>query len=95
MQNMHTTFCSNIIHCAQPITDLAYPVSAKCVKMKRIVEMYQWVEHSQLREIDEGDEIRQERVYTYDVEWSTTLQKSQSFAEELGHQNPRYCLHSN
>lgn len=72
--------------------DNVYLVSFSCVKVKREVEMYQWVEHSDVTEIDEGDEIRHETTYYIETKWSSSLSKSQNFAEELGHKNPRLSL---
>nr|CAB3267102.1 transmembrane protein 43 [Phallusia mammillata] len=84
--NDHLVFHSGFLETDKRIADNVYPVSFGCVKLKRIVEMYQWVEHTDVKEVDE---IRHETTYYYETEWSSSLITSQSFAEELGHKNPR------
>ena len=50
--------------------------------------MYQWVEHTDVKEYDEGDEVRRETTYTYSTEWRYEVVKSRNFDEEVGHENP-------
>lgn len=82
-----------LIHVSGPLEaeilgDPIYPVALPCVRFSRHVEMYQWVEHSEVHEYEERNEIRKETEYTYDAEWSHIVHKSKDFAEEFGHQNP-------
>uniref|UniRef100_H2Z2Q8 Transmembrane protein 43 n=1 Tax=Ciona savignyi TaxID=51511 RepID=H2Z2Q8_CIOSA len=69
-----------------------YKFSVPCVKLRRKVEMFQWVEHSHSTEVSVGDSIKKETTYTYDTEWSETLSNSRNFDEEIGHVNPRDFL---
>ena len=50
--------------------------------------MYQWVEHTNVVEYDEGDKVRKETTYSYSTEWRTDLVRSRNFDEEVGHRNP-------
>ena len=65
-----------------------YNLQIKCVKLLRKVEMYQWVEHSDVKEYDEGDKVRRETTYSYSTEWRSDLVSSRNFDEEVGHRNP-------
>ncbi|XP_076812856.1 transmembrane protein 43-like [Clavelina lepadiformis] len=89
LSNGRLVHVSGLLHTNKVLGDPSYGVAVPCVKLHRKVEMYQWVEHSTLKEIDEGDEIRQETTYTYNTEWSSTSVKSRDFAEEFLHQNPK------
>nr|XP_002119557.1 transmembrane protein 43 [Ciona intestinalis] len=78
-----------LLEAENDIQDDYYKIKLPCVKLKRTVEMYQWIEHSQSKETNVGDKIETETTYTYDLEWSSTLSQSRNFAEEIGHTNPR------
>jgi hypothetical protein len=47
------------------LSDKEFGVSVGAVKLKRTVEMYQWVEHETRREVNEGDRTREETEYSY------------------------------
>lgn len=70
------------------LTDSTYNVVVNAVKLKRTVEMYQWVEHQSKREYNEGGQTRTETTYSYDLEWRSDLVRSQSFDNMVGHTNP-------
>ncbi|EDO34886.1 predicted protein, partial [Nematostella vectensis] len=70
------------------LSDADYGVAVKAVKLKREVEMYQWVEHSSTREYDEGDRKRVETTYSYNKEWLSHIVNSHQFDNPHGHQNP-------
>uniref|UniRef100_A0A3B3ZI22 Transmembrane protein 43 n=1 Tax=Periophthalmus magnuspinnatus TaxID=409849 RepID=A0A3B3ZI22_9GOBI len=76
------------LHTAQPLHDPNYRVVVQAVKLKREVEMYQWVEYSESRDYQENGETKTETTYTYNTEWKSELVNSRNFAEEIGHQNP-------
>ena len=61
----------------------------KCVNLRRIVEMYQWVEYSEVKEVNEGDKVRRETTYSYSTEWRKDLIQSRNFDKEVGHRNPK------
>ncbi|KAM9408528.1 transmembrane protein 43 [Pholidichthys leucotaenia] len=73
---------------SQPLHDPNYRVMVQAVKLKRQVEMYQWVEYSESRDYKEGSETKTETTYTYNTEWKSELVNSRNFDKEIGHQNP-------
>ncbi|XP_053529935.1 transmembrane protein 43 isoform X2 [Ictalurus punctatus] len=52
---------------AQPLYDPNYKVSVQAVKLKRNVEMYQWVESQESRDYQENGETKTETTYTYSL----------------------------
>ncbi|MBN3302098.1 TMM43 protein, partial [Amia calva] len=49
----------------QPLYDPNYRISIHSVKLKREVEMYQWVEYQESRDYEENGERKTETTYTY------------------------------
>uniref|UniRef100_A0AAV2M7Y9 Transmembrane protein 43 n=1 Tax=Knipowitschia caucasica TaxID=637954 RepID=A0AAV2M7Y9_KNICA len=76
------------LHTAQPLHDPNYRVVVQAVKLRREVEMYQWVEYSESRDYQENGETKTETTYTYNTEWKSELVNSRNFDKEIGHQNP-------
>ncbi|TWW62084.1 Transmembrane protein 43, partial [Takifugu flavidus] len=72
----------------EPLHDPNYKVVVQAVKLKRQVEMYQWVEHQESKDYQEGGETKTETTYTYNTEWKSELINSRNFDKEIGHQNP-------
>lgn len=73
---------------AQPLHDPNYRVVVQAVKLKRQVEMYQWVEYQESKDYQENGETKTETTYTYNTEWKSELINSRNFDKEIGHQNP-------
>uniref|UniRef100_A0A3B4CUI2 Transmembrane protein 43 n=1 Tax=Pygocentrus nattereri TaxID=42514 RepID=A0A3B4CUI2_PYGNA len=73
---------------SQPLYDPNYKVAVQAVKLKRNVEMYQWVEYQDSREYKEGGETKTETTYTYNTEWKSEVINSRNFDQEIGHTNP-------
>lgn len=73
---------------SQPLHDPNYRVEVQAVKLKREVEMYQWVEYQDSKDYKENGEMKTETTYTYSTEWRSDLINSRHFDEEIGHQNP-------
>ncbi|XP_053529934.1 transmembrane protein 43 isoform X1 [Ictalurus punctatus] len=73
---------------AQPLYDPNYKVSVQAVKLKRNVEMYQWVESQESRDYQENGETKTETTYTYNTEWKSEIVNSRNFDKEIGHVNP-------
>ncbi|XP_036415146.1 transmembrane protein 43 [Colossoma macropomum] len=73
---------------SQPLYDPNYKVAVQAVKLKRNVEMYQWVEYQDSREYKEGGETKTETTYTYNTEWKSEVINSRNFDKEIGHINP-------
>ncbi|KAF3689876.1 Transmembrane protein 43 Protein LUMA [Channa argus] len=76
------------LYTPQPLHDPNYRVVVQAVKMKRQVEMYQWVEYQQSSDYKENGETKTETTYTYNTEWKSELVNSRHFDKEIGHQNP-------
>lgn len=71
------------------LIDPVFGVSAKALKLRRTVEMYQWREKSQSKtkkKLGGGTETVTE--YSYGTEWSDHLINSAGFKKTSGHQNP-------
>ncbi|XP_035517314.1 transmembrane protein 43 [Morone saxatilis] len=73
---------------SQPLYDPNYRVVVQAVKLKRQVEMYQWVEYHESKDYQENGETKTETTYTYNTEWKSELINSRNFDKEIGHQNP-------
>ncbi|KAG5275094.1 hypothetical protein AALO_G00143490 [Alosa alosa] len=73
---------------AQPLHDPNYRVALQAVKLKRQVEMYQWVEYQESRDYVEDGEQKSETTYTYNTEWKSEVINSRNFDKEIGHMNP-------
>jgi hypothetical protein len=71
------------------LADTDFPVSAKAIKLSRVVEMFQWKEesHSETREkLGGGTETT--TTYTYAKAWSPKLIDGSTFRKPEGHGNP-------
>lgn len=86
--NNHLVHLSAQLSTSQPLYDPNYRVVVQAVKLKRQVEMYQWVEYSESKDYQEGGETKTETTYTYNTEWKSELINSRHFDKEIGHQNP-------
>ncbi|XP_029287152.1 transmembrane protein 43 [Cottoperca gobio] len=73
---------------SQPLHDPNYKVVVQAVKLKRQVEMYQWVEYQESKDYQEDGETKTETTYNYNTEWKSELVNSRHFDKEIGHQNP-------
>lgn len=72
----------------KPVNDPHFNIFVNFVKMKRVVEMYQWVETEHSREVqDPNGDTRTESSYDYSQEWRTSLVPSKSF-NSFSHRNP-------
>jgi len=71
------------------LTDYDFNVSVNALKLKRVVEMYQWEETSQSETKEKiGGETETVTTYTYNKIWSERPISSASFGKPAGHQNP-------
>lgn len=72
----------------KPVNDPHFNLPVNAAKMKRVVEMFQWVETQHSRDVqDDNGETRTEYSYDYSQEWRTSLIPSNSFAS-FSHRNP-------
>lgn len=72
----------------KPMTDGEFNVNIHCVAVKRNVEMFQWIEHENKREYNEGDRTRVETTYSYTKEWRSEVIKSSGFSQSTLYRNP-------
>ena len=71
------------------LADTDFPVSAKAIKLSRVVEMFQWNEesHSETRE-KLGGGTETVTTYTYSKTWNPKVIASSTFRHPEGHGNP-------
>ncbi|ROL54773.1 Transmembrane protein 43, partial [Anabarilius grahami] len=86
--NNRLVHLTGTLRTAQPLYDPNYGVSVQTVKLQRRVEMYQWVEYSESRDIKENGETKTETTYSYNTEWKSEVISSRHFDQEVGHMNP-------
>jgi hypothetical protein len=72
------------------LADPDFPfVSASALVLERRVEMYQWREDTETREVKNlGGGVETETTYTYRKAWSGSLNDSSRFHDAAGHRNP-------
>uniref|UniRef100_A0A0K8U2Q2 Transmembrane protein 43 n=2 Tax=Bactrocera latifrons TaxID=174628 RepID=A0A0K8U2Q2_BACLA len=74
----------------EPLTEPDYNIQVLAVKLKRRVQMFQWVEESM--EHNYGESVAsvqtESRTYYYYTEWRDKLIDSRNFYIRTGHQNP-------
>lgn len=76
----------------EPISEANYNLVVQSVRLKKIVQMYQWHEDYTENKFSEGDETA--RNYYYFKDWNEQIVDSRSF-HSFGHQNPRQLpMHS-
>jgi uncharacterized membrane protein (DUF485 family) len=76
----------------ETLKDVMFGVTAaEIIKLRRVVEMYQWDEsvHSETEEMLGGG-TQTVTTYSYSKKWSSTLIDSSQFMQPEGHQNPSY-----
>lgn len=72
-----------------PPTDVDFGVSAPAVKLRRVVEMYQWKEYQKSEKSkNAGGSSTTTTTYDYKQEWSSDVIKSKDFRIPSGHVNP-------
>ncbi|KAF7287188.1 hypothetical protein GWI33_002552 [Rhynchophorus ferrugineus] len=73
----------------EPLTEPEYGISVQSVKLKRRVQMYQWVEERTSRDDDNNDMMQGSNAdYYYVTEWRDKLVDSSNFYIRHGHENP-------
>jgi hypothetical protein len=79
----------------QRLGDLPYLAAGPYIQLDRKVEMYAWVEHKSTEtRKDAGGSSTTTTTYTYDKQWTSTPEDSQSFEHPQGHANPALPLKS-
>ena len=70
------------------LKDQWFGVAENALKLHRIVEMYQWEEHSKTERSNSGRDETSKTTYSYNKTWSAQLIDSSRFKEREGHDNP-------
>lgn len=70
------------------LSDPNYGVHLPAVKLRRHVEMYQWVETEESSEYTEDGQVKKETKYSYNTEWRSEIVNSRNFDREIGHKTP-------
>jgi len=72
-----------------PVKDSVFGISAEALKLRRVVEMYQWQEEKKSetkQKLGGGEETT--TTYSYSKAWSPSLIDSTAFQKPDGHSNP-------
>lgn len=78
------------------LIDTEFGVGGSSLKLRRIVEVYQWVEHADTKTVNKlGGGTETTTTYTYSKDWSDDLVSSTAFQESQTHQNPSTKLFEN
>lgn len=73
---------------ADTLTDEAFGVSSKAIRLSRQVEMYQWVEKKETdKKVKAGGKEETRTTYTYKLDWDTGRNDSSDFHDK-GYDNP-------
>ncbi|XP_011505195.1 PREDICTED: transmembrane protein 43 homolog [Ceratosolen solmsi marchali] len=79
-------YLSGTLNVAEPLTEPDYGVMVSCIKLKRRVQIYQWIEIEEERSYVGSTEP--EKHYYYTTEWKDKLIDSDNFYITFGHENP-------
>ncbi|XP_034107814.1 transmembrane protein 43 homolog [Drosophila albomicans] len=84
---------SGPIICGEPLTEPDYNIQLMAVKLKRRVQMYQWVEekveHNFGESVGAGSSLESDSTtYYYTREWRDKIVDSRNFNNRHGHTNP-------
>ncbi|XP_066997597.1 transmembrane protein 43 homolog isoform X2 [Anabrus simplex] len=85
--NGHLVHLTGPVEVGEPLTEMEYGVSVPAVKLKRRVQMYQWIEEEiHDRENEQG--VAVDETYSYSTHWKDKLIDSKKFHQRRGHHNP-------
>lgn len=95
-EEQEQNFENRIVHlsgpiiCGEPLTEPDYNIQLLAVKLRRQVQMYQWVEETVEQNFGEsvGTVDTDSRSYYYTREWRDKIVDSRSFHNRHGHTNP-------
>ncbi len=72
------------------LTDSTFPISENAIKLKRIVEVYQWSEVTETKTVEKNDGGSEtSTTYSYQQVWAEQLIDSTSFQEQASYHNPQ------
>jgi len=77
------------------LEDAVYGINIRAVKLKKLVQMYQWYETADHKDTPEGEhDAHVETTYSYAKEWFDSRIDSEAFYNPLGHHNPENWPHN-
>ena len=81
---------SGSLNVEDDLQDPTYDIKIKAVKLKKLVQMYQWYETEDRKDPPANDEheVHVETTYSYAKDWFDNRIRSESFQNTLGHHNP-------
>lgn len=78
------------------LTDIDFGMNGSYLKLKRNVEVYQWIEGTQSKTVEKlGGGTETTTTYTYKKDWDDSIIDSSSFQEKEAHQNPTLKIFEN
>jgi hypothetical protein len=81
---------------ASVLSDRSFGVNESALKLKRVVEMYQWKEVKKTETINNiGGSQTKQTTYSYHKVWSSSLVNSSRFGQPQGHENPAKLPYDN
>ncbi|XP_068141926.1 transmembrane protein 43 homolog [Drosophila tropicalis] len=92
-EELDQSFEQRIVHISggiligEPLTEPDYNIQLMAVKLKRRVQMYQWVEETIEPHFGESSQS-ETRTYYYSREWRDKIVDSRNFYNRHGHRNP-------
>jgi len=81
-------YVTGVLSVQEPLTEVDYGVSVMSVKLKRRVQMYQWIEE-ETHDTFDADGNLMGGSYFYYTEWKDKLIDSNLFHNTMSHWNPR------
>jgi len=77
------------------LLDQEFAIDVNALKLRRVVEMYQWKENEKTTEKKKvGGSVEKTTTYTYEKTWSSSLINSDGFKIPEDHVNPAAMLYS-
>ena len=77
------------------LEDGVYGIKIRAVKLKKLVQMYQWYETADHKDTPEGEhDAHVETTYSYAKEWFDSRIDSEAFYNPMGHHNPETWPHN-
>ncbi|XP_047104037.1 transmembrane protein 43 homolog isoform X1 [Schistocerca piceifrons] len=84
----HLVHITGPLEISEPLTEVEYGISVPAVKLKRRVQMYQWVEEHVQSDAPAADNTAAPQ-FNYVNDWRDKLIDSTKFRVKSGHQNPK------
>ncbi|CAM3690162.1 TMEM43 family protein [Smaragdicoccus niigatensis] len=86
--NGRLVYFTGPLQLAGEASDPVFGISVPMVQLRRIVQMYQWIEESQSSSPGYGDNRETSGKYVYRTDWDDDVHDSSRFHDQWGHENP-------